>query len=122
MLEFLQTLLRLPQHTLILVVRGYRLLLKPWLGNACRFEPTCSAYTIEALQRHGALGGSLLGGWRLLRCQPWCQGGCDPVPERFAPSVTGLFTRLGLPPAGGHDTVTPDPTAQPELPPTRNLP
>ena len=68
----LNRLLRLPQQSLILLVRGYRFLLKPWLGSACRFEPTCSAYAIEALQRHGALGGSALTGWRLLRCQPWC--------------------------------------------------
>ena len=48
----------------MLLVRGYRLLLKPWLGNACRFEPTCSAYALEALQRHGALAGSYLAGGR----------------------------------------------------------
>jgi uncharacterized protein len=91
----LRVVLRLPQHALILLVRAYRLLLKPWLGNACRFEPTCSAYTLEALQRHGALGGVALGGWRLLRCHPWCDGGCEPVPATFAPRDTarGLFTR-----------------------------
>lgn len=89
----------LPRRLLILLVRGYRLLLKPWLGNACRFEPTCSAYTLEALERHGAWRGVALGGWRILRCHPWCDGGIDPVP---APSpdgpaarpVGGLFTRL----------------------------
>lgn len=85
-------LLSLPQQALMLLVRGYRLLLKPWLGQSCRFEPTCSAYTLEALQRYGASGGVLLGGWRLLRCHPWCQGGCDPVPERHP--LRGLFTRL----------------------------
>ncbi|MDE2145943.1 MAG: membrane protein insertion efficiency factor YidD [Burkholderiales bacterium] len=74
-------LARLPQLALIALVRGYRLLLKPWLGNACRFEPTCSAYTLQALQQHGALGGSWLGASRLLRCHPWCAGGCDPVPQ-----------------------------------------
>lgn len=79
-----------PQQGLMLLVRGYRLLLKPWLGNACRFEPTCSAYTLEALQRHGALNGSALGVWRLLRCHPWCDGGHDPVPE----NLSGLFTHL----------------------------
>jgi len=82
----------LPQRTLILLVRGYRLLLKPWLGNACRFEPTCSAYALQALQQHGAvIGGSLAAG-RVLRCHPWCDGGCDPVPAQ-APR---FFTRLGL--------------------------
>lgn len=70
----------LPQQVLIALIRGYRLLLKPWLGNACRFEPTCSAYALEALERHGAVAGSTLAVRRLLRCHPWCDGGCDPVP------------------------------------------
>lgn len=85
-----------PQRLLLALVRGYRLLLKPWLGNACRFEPSCSAYALEALQRHGALGGGTLTAWRLLRCQPWCAGGHDPVPENLHPPVAGLFSRLGL--------------------------
>jgi putative membrane protein insertion efficiency factor len=83
----------LPRRLLILLVRGYRLLLKPWLGNACRFEPTCSAYTLEALERHGAWRGVALGGWRILRCHPWCDGGIDPVPSPDGPPA-GPFTRL----------------------------
>lgn len=85
---------RLPRDLLLLLVHGYRLLLKPWLGNACRFEPTCSAYAIGALERHGALRGSALAGWRLLRCHPWCEGGLEPVPEHFRHPAAGLFTRL----------------------------
>jgi len=115
----IDTLGRLPRQGLIALVRGYRLLLQPWLGNVCRFEPTCSAYTIEALQRHGALRGSALGGWRLLRCQPWCEGGCDPVPEQFPHPAAGLFARLGLH-AGPDRQPTPDPTAAEPRPPTRN--
>ena len=117
----IDTLRQLPRQALIALVRAYRLLLKPWLGNACRFEPTCSAYTIEALQRHGALRGSALGGWRLLRCQPWCDGGCDPVPARFPDPAAGLFTRLGL---GERPTANPppDPTVAESRLPTRNLP
>ena len=53
-------LVALPRRTLIALVRAYRFVLKPWLGNACRFEPSCSAYALEALQRHGALAGSAL--------------------------------------------------------------
>ncbi len=79
----LNLLLSLPRGMLIGAVRGYRYFLKPWLGNTCRFEPTCSAYTLQALQRHGALRGLALGGWRVLRCHPCCAGGCDPVPEHF---------------------------------------
>lgn len=68
------------QRLLIGLVRGYRLLLSPWLGSACRFEPTCSAYALEALSRHGAAMGSYLTVRRLARCHPWCPGGADPVP------------------------------------------
>jgi putative membrane protein insertion efficiency factor len=82
---------------LIGLVKAYRLLLSPWLGSACRFEPTCSAYSLQALQRHGAAAGSYLTLRRLARCHPWCQGGHDPVPERLdaAPAATPrLFGQL----------------------------
>jgi uncharacterized protein len=92
-----ERLWQLPQQGLMLLVKGYRLLLKPWLGNACRFEPTCSAYALQALEQHGAVVGSALATGRVLRCNPWCDGGCDPVPTN-APK---LFTRLGL---GQRDT------------------
>ena len=82
----------LAQRVLIVVVQGYRLLFKPWLGNACRFEPTCSGYALQALQQHGAVAGGALAAGRVLRCHPWCNGGCDPVPAQVPP----LFTRLGL--------------------------
>jgi putative membrane protein insertion efficiency factor len=72
----------LPQRGLLLLVRGYRLILSPWLGSSCRFEPTCSVYALEALERHGAAAGSYLAGARVLRCHPWCDGGFDPVPHR----------------------------------------
>ena len=94
--HFWQLLLNLPRRALMGAVHAYRLLLKPWVGNAGRFEPSCSSYALQALQRHGALGGSALTGWRILRCQPWCQGGCDPVPDHFPNPAAGLFTRLGL--------------------------
>ncbi len=94
--SLLRSLADVPRQGLMMVVRGYRLLLKPWLGNACRFEPTCSSYTLQALERHGALRGSLLGAGRLLRCHPWCEGGCDPVPSELRFPGHGLFSRLGL--------------------------
>ncbi len=72
------------------MVRGYRWVLKPWLGNACRFEPTCSAYALEALERHGAVQGTAWSVYRVLRCNPFCAGGCDPVPVR---GIT-LFSRF----------------------------
>lgn len=72
----------LPRAVLLGLVHGYRLLFKAWLGNACRFEPSCSQYALDALHRHGAADGTLLTAGRLLRCHPWCAGGCDPVPAR----------------------------------------
>jgi uncharacterized protein len=81
-------LINLPRRLLVALVRGYRLLLSPWLGNACRFEPTCSAYAIEALERHGAAAGVYLGARRIARCHPWCAGGIDPVPT-VLPRVFG---------------------------------
>jgi uncharacterized protein len=69
------------QHVLIGIVKGYRLLLSPWLGSACRFEPTCSRYALDALELHGATKGSYLTTRRLIRCHPWCEGGLDPVPK-----------------------------------------
>ena len=75
---------------LVGLVKAYRLLLSPWLGSSCRFEPTCSVYALGALDRHGAAGGTYLAAGRILRCNPWCDGGCDPVPAQ-APA---LFTRL----------------------------
>ena len=81
-----------PRQLMIGIVLAYRYLLKPWLGNACRFEPSCSQYALDALRRHGAVAGGSLAAGRLLRCHPWCDGGLDPVPAR----APGLFTRLGL--------------------------
>jgi uncharacterized protein len=68
------------QRALIGLLKGYRLLLSPWLGSQCRFEPTCSRYAIEALESHGAGRGSYLAARRVFRCHPWCDGGFDPVP------------------------------------------
>lgn len=82
-----------PQAVLIGAVRAYRFALSPWLGNACRFEPTCSAYALEALEQHGAAAGAALALGRIARCHPWCDGGVDPVPDRPPPFFTGLLAR-----------------------------
>ena len=72
------------KRLLVGAVKSYRLLLSPWLGASCRFAPTCSVYAIEALEVYGAARGSYLTLKRLARCQPWCQGGHDPVPPTKA--------------------------------------
>jgi len=65
---------------LALPVRAYRLLLSPWVGHGCRYQPTCSAYALEALEVHGAIRGSALTVRRICRCHPWGGHGHDPVP------------------------------------------
>jgi len=92
-------LLSLPKRGLLLLVRGYRLLLSPWLQPSCRYEPTCSSYALQALERHGAAAGSYLTLHRLVRCNPFCEGGHDPVPEHaprlFRHFVTGASDASG---------------------------
>jgi len=63
-----------------LPVRGYRLVLSPWLGHSCRYQPTCSAYALEALERHGGIRGGWLMLRRIARCHPLGGSGYDPVP------------------------------------------
>jgi uncharacterized protein len=61
-------------------VRAYQWTIRPVIGANCRFWPSCSDYAIEALRTHGALRGGGLAARRILRCNPWCEGGYDPVP------------------------------------------
>ncbi|TQM94189.1 membrane protein insertion efficiency factor YidD [Roseinatronobacter monicus] len=63
-----------------LPVRFYRVVFSPWVGHGCRFQPTCSAYAMEALERHGAIKGTWLTIRRIGRCHPWGSSGYDPVP------------------------------------------
>jgi len=67
---------------LVLLVRVYQVTLSPWMGGQCRYEPTCSAFALEALREHGAWRGSLMAVRRILRCHPFVRGGYDPVPPR----------------------------------------
>ena len=93
-----------------LFIRGYQLTISPVLsflagpGGGCRFEPTCSAYSLQALERHGAAAGTYLTLHRLVRCGPWCTGGHDPVPEHPPRLFAGLT-------GSTHSTTSPDKTA-----------
>jgi hypothetical protein len=83
-----------PRRVLLGLVKAYRLLIGPALGPGCRFEPSCSAYALQALEQHGALSGTYLTLHRLVRCQPWCQGGHDPVPESAPRLFRALFSNF----------------------------
>jgi putative membrane protein insertion efficiency factor len=74
------------------LVKAYRLLLSPALGTACRFEPTCSVYALQALEQHGAAAGTYLTLRRIARCSPWCAGGHDAVPLRVTAPFASLFS------------------------------
>ena len=69
---------------LLRLIAAYRFLLSPWIGNSCRYWPTCSEYAREAIEQHGAARGSYLAARRLLRCHPYGRGGVDPVPSVFS--------------------------------------
>jgi putative membrane protein insertion efficiency factor len=70
------------QRAALLAVRAYQLLLSPWAGGACRFEPSCSAYAAEAIAVHGAARGLWLAVRRVARCHPLARPGLDPVPSK----------------------------------------
>lgn len=72
---------------LLLLIRGYRALISPLFPPVCRFHPTCSQYALEAIVRHGSLGGSWLAVRRIFRCHPFCEGGYDPVPMNLSDSL-----------------------------------
>ncbi|MBG6077962.1 membrane protein insertion efficiency factor YidD [Polaromonas sp. CG_9.11] len=94
----------LPQKSLMGLVTAYRLLISPSLGSNCRFQPSCSAYSLQALDQHGAATGSYLTLRRLARCHPWCDGGLDPVPP---PQSASFFSRLFTPAASISSKKTP---------------
>ncbi|WP_143821105.1 membrane protein insertion efficiency factor YidD [Motiliproteus sp. MSK22-1] len=77
---FFSHIKQLTHRFIIGLVRCYQLLISPFLGNNCRFYPSCSSYTIEAMETHGLLKGFYLGIRRVLRCHPYHEGGLDPVP------------------------------------------
>jgi putative membrane protein insertion efficiency factor len=70
---------RISQNVILALLRAYRWAVSPMLPPACRYVPTCSEYAMEAVERYGALRGSAMAVWRVLRCHPFTRGGVDPV-------------------------------------------
>jgi putative membrane protein insertion efficiency factor len=83
-----------PSGFLLLSLWIYRKTISPWLPPCCRFTPTCSHYAIEAVRLHGAWKGFWLAFWRVMRCQPFCKGGYDPVPLPKKKRLTEINERL----------------------------
>lgn len=75
------------KRTPLALIAAYQRWISPSMPRRCRYEPSCSSYAAESIQRFGALRGALLGAWRVLRCNPFSHGGFDPVPERFTLKV-----------------------------------
>lgn|GEM_PF-319922 len=75
---------RIPSAVAVFSLRFYQRCISPYLGNNCRFSPSCSQYGVEAFTKHGFFGGFLLTFARVARCGPWTPGGYDPVPETFS--------------------------------------
>lgn len=89
-----RSLTRFPRRLLALPVRAYQVGISPYTPPACRFYPVCSQYGMDALRVHGAVKGTLLTAWRILRCNPLTRGGPDPVP---APGMWSNPRRLRNP-------------------------
>lgn len=83
MRRFLTFVLSLPKRGALALIEFYRRVISPLKKPCCRFHPSCSQYALEAFRRFGFVRGFLLASWRILRCNPFCPGGIDPVPERF---------------------------------------
>ncbi|SEB57170.1 hypothetical protein SAMN04489806_1145 [Paramicrobacterium humi] len=75
-------LLLIPRNVAVGVLKVYRAVISPLYGDVCRYYPSCSAYTLTAIQHHGVAVGSVLGARRILRCHPWAAGGVDDAPAK----------------------------------------
>ena len=78
-------LVSIPRYAIVGLIRLYQLTISPLLGPTCKYYPSCSHYGLEAVRRHGALKGTVMASWRVLRCNPWSNGGVDEVPAKGEP-------------------------------------
>jgi len=83
-----------PRNLCVLVLKVYRAVISPLYGDVCRYYPSCSHYTMQAIQQHGVIRGSWLGTRRIARCHPWAEGGIDDVPESH--NHRYVITRFGF--------------------------
>ncbi len=90
----------LPRNACVVILRGYRAVISPLYGDVCRYYPSCSGYTLSAIQRHGVIKGVALGAWRIARCHPWAKGGIDDVPGVRIPRYS--ITDFGFVIPAGH--------------------
>lgn len=86
--------LLLPRNLAVAILIVYRRVISPLYGDVCRYYPSCSSYTLQAIQRHGLAIGTFFGARRLLRCHPWAEGGFDEIPARR--SFRYVVTRSGF--------------------------
>ncbi|MBU8901345.1 MAG: membrane protein insertion efficiency factor YidD [Victivallales bacterium] len=85
-----------PKNLIIALVKLYRLCISPWFSPCCRFQPSCSGYAQEALEKHGLIKGLYLSFLRIIRCHPFCEGGHDPVPRKKASNASQINNIRGL--------------------------
>jgi putative membrane protein insertion efficiency factor len=99
--KVVSTVLLLPRNVGVLLLRVYRTVISPIYGDVCRYYPSCSAYTLGAVQEHGLVIGSALGARRLVRCHPWAEGGIDDVPLKRKRRYSGTPFGFVVPPSHG---------------------
>ncbi|SDY72184.1 membrane protein insertion efficiency factor YidD [Herbiconiux ginsengi] len=80
MMSVVTAIVLLPRNLAVLILRGYRAVISPLYGDVCRYYPSCSSYTLQAIQQRGVVVGSAMGLYRIARCHPWAKGGIDDVP------------------------------------------
>jgi len=94
-----------PSNALMVAIRGYQSVISPLTGPRCKYYPSCSHYGLEAIKQHGAVTGSALAAWRILRCNPWSNGGVDDVPsqgqKRFRLSRNNAAMKSSVDDSGG---------------------
>ena len=91
------------KYIIIALIKFYKKFISPNTPRRCKYHPSCSTYALTAVQRFGAVRGSVLAAWRLLRCNPWSMGGIDYVPEKFTLKVKKYDYSQDVPCVCGHN-------------------